>query len=130
MKYALAVYGAPGTSQAPQSALNFARAVIARGHEISRVFFYQDGVHVASSLTTPPQDETNLSHQWQAFIAEHKLDAVVCIAAALRRGIINEAEASRYNLPGNNLAGGFELSGLGQLLDASSEADRLITFGA
>ena len=51
MKYALAIYGAPGNSQAPQSALHFARAVIARGHEIQRIFLYQDGVHIASSLT-------------------------------------------------------------------------------
>lgn len=129
MKYALAVYGAPGTSQAPQSALNFAKAVIARGHEIYRVFFYQDGVHVASTLTTPPQDESNLSAQWQAFITEHNLDAVVCIAAALRRGIVDETEAKRYHLPAANLADNHELSGLGQLMDASQEADRLITFG-
>ena len=130
MKYALAVYGAPGTSQAPQSALNFAKAVLARGHEIIRVFFYQDGVHTASSLITPAQDESNLSQEWQTFVTENNLDAVVCIAAALRRGVINETEASRYNLPADNLAENYELSGLGQLLDASREADRLITFGA
>ena len=130
MKYALAVYGAPGTSQAPQTALNFARSAIARGHEIVRIFFYQDGVHVASNLTSPPQDESNLPREWQTFIAEHNLDAVVCIAAALRRGVINEAEATRYNLPANNLADHYELSGLGQLLDAAQESDRLITFGA
>ena len=130
MKYALAVYGAPGTSQAPQTALNFARSVVARGHDIVRVFFYQDGVQVASNLTTPPQDESNLSREWLAFIIEHDLDAVVCIAAALRRGVINKAEADRYNLSVNNLADNYELSGLGQLLDAAQEADRLITFGA
>ena len=130
MKYALAIYGAPGNSQAPQSALHFARAVIARGHEIQRIFLYQDGVHIASSLTNPPQDESNLSQQWQQFIKEHNLDAVVCIAAALRRGIINDTEASRYNLPSDNLAEGYELSGLGQLLDATLESDRIVTFGA
>ena len=130
MKYALAVYGAPGTSQAPQTALDFARTLIARGHEIVRVFFYQDGVHTASALTSPPQDEGNLSREWQAFITGHNLDAVVCIAAALRRGVINETEAKRYNRPAANFADGYELSGLGQLLDASQQAHRLITFGA
>ena len=130
MKYALAVYGAPGNSQAPQSALHFARALLAEGHEIIRVFFYQDGINTATTLASPPQDESNLPVEWQAFIREHQLDAVVCIAAALRRGLVNDTEAQRYNLASSNLAEGYELSGLGQLLDATLNADRIITFGA
>ncbi len=130
MKYALAVYGAPGNSQAPQTALHFAKALLAEGHEIIRVFFYQDGVNTATTLASPPQDESHLPQQWQMFIQENNLDAVVCIAAALRRGIVNDAEASRYQLPASNLADGYELSGLGQLLDATLIADRVITFGA
>ena len=39
MKFALAVYGAPCSSQAPQTALHFARAVLQQGHEIVRLFF-------------------------------------------------------------------------------------------
>lgn len=64
MKYALAIYGAPASSQAGQTALNFAKAVIARNHSISRLFFYQDGVHNATSLSAPPQDEVNLPQAW------------------------------------------------------------------
>ena len=130
MKYALAVYGAPGNSQAPQTALHFARAVLAGGHEIIRVFFYQDGVNTATTLASPPQDESNLPVEWQQFVHLHKLDAVVCIAAALRRGLVNSTEANRYRLPASNLADEYELSGLGQLLDATVSADRVITFGA
>ena len=130
MKFALAIYGAPANSQAPQSALNFARALLAQGHEIIRVFFYQDGVNVATATAHPPQDEVNLPAQWQAFVQEHELDAVVCIAAALRRGVVNQTESNRYNLPGPTMAEGYELSGLGQLLDAVVTADRFVTFGA
>ncbi|KEI71883.1 sulfurtransferase complex subunit TusD [Endozoicomonas elysicola] len=130
MKFALAVYGAPANSQAPQSALHFARAVVAQGHEIVRLFFYQDGVNTATAIAQPPQDESNLPSEWQAFIQENQLDAVVCIAAALRRGVVDQAEAGRYNLPGHNLRDCFELSGLGQLLDGALMADRFITFGA
>ncbi len=130
MKFALAVYGAPANSQAPQSALHFARAVVAQGHEIVRLFFYQDGVNTATAIAQPPQDESNLPNEWQAFIQEHELDAVVCIAAALRRGVVDQAEAERYQLPSHNLRAGYELSGLGQLLDGALMADRLITFGA
>ncbi len=129
MKYALAVYGAPANSQAPQTALKFARAALINGHEIIRIFFYQDGVNNASSLISPPQDEQNLSKEWQTLINTHNLDAVVCIAAALRRGIIDSSEAERYELSASNLRENYELSGLGQLIDASLEADHLITFG-
>ncbi|WP_062267561.1 sulfurtransferase complex subunit TusD [Endozoicomonas arenosclerae] len=130
MKYALAVYGAAGTGgQSSQTALSFARALLASGHEIIRVFFYQDGVHNASGLISPPQDEQNLPEQWQNLVKEHNIDAVVCIAAALRRGVVNAEEAQRYELPGSNLREGYELSGLGQLLEATVEADRFVTFG-
>ena len=129
MKFALTIYGAPASSQAPQSALHFARALVAGGHEIVRLFFYQDGVNTASAIAQPPQDESDLPAQWQTFIQEHNLDAVVCIAAALRRGVVDQTEAERYQLPGCNLRDGYELSGLGQLVDAVLMADRVVTFG-
>ncbi|WP_067518002.1 sulfurtransferase complex subunit TusD [Endozoicomonas ascidiicola] len=129
MKFALAIYGAPANSQAPYSALQFARAVVSQGHEIVRLFFYQDGVNVATGLAQPPQDEMNLPDEWQTFVQKNKLDAVVCIAAALRRGVIDGREAERYSLPAHNLREGYELSGLGQLLDGVVSSDRFVTFG-
>ena len=130
MKFALAVYGAPANSQAPQSALHFARAIVSQGHEIARLFFYQDGVNTTTAIAQPPQDESNLPEEWQKFVQAHNLDAVVCIAAALRRGVVDQNEAVRYDLPGYNLRDVYELSGLGQLLDGALMADRFITFGA
>ncbi|MRI34455.1 sulfurtransferase complex subunit TusD [Endozoicomonas sp. OPT23] len=130
MNYALAVYGAMGSSQAGQTALSFAKAVLASGHTVSRIFFYQDGVQNASSLSNPPQDEVNLPAEWQELVQQNEIDAVVCIAAALRRGVVDADEAERYQLPASNLADGFQLSGLGQLLESLVETDRLITFGA
>ncbi|MCY1175138.1 putative sulfurtransferase DsrE [compost metagenome] len=60
---------------------------------------------------------------------KHQLDGVVCIAAALRRGVLNPEEARRYERPAANLAEGWELSGLGQLHEAAQMADRLVSFG-
>lgn len=128
--FSLAVYAAPYSSQASYSALRFAQAVLAQGHELHRVFFYQDGIHNSTNLAAPPQDEFNLVSAWQQLAHQHRVDLVICIAAALRRGVINEEEAKRYNKPGNNLADGFSISGLGQLLEAAVSSDRLITFGA
>ena len=128
MKFAIALYSA---AHAPSSrrALRFAEAVLAGGHEIVRLFFYQDGVHSASSNIVTPQDEPDLAQQWAAFVSEHQLDGVVCIAAALRRGVLNEAEATRYQRSAVNLTAPWDLSGLGQLHDAIQAADRLIYFG-
>ena len=128
MKYAIALYSA---AHAPSSrrALRFAEAVLAGGHEIVRLFFYQDGVYSASSNIVTPQDEPDLAQQWAALVSEHQLDGVVCIAAALRRGVLNEAEATRYQRSAVNLTAPWDLSGLGQLHDAIQAADRLICFG-
>ncbi|MGY2239043.1 sulfurtransferase complex subunit TusD [Pseudomonas gingeri] len=128
MKFAIALFSAP---HAPSSrrALLFAQAVLAGGHEIVRLFFYQDGVYSASSNVVTPQDEQDLPQDWAAFVSEHQLDGVVCIAAALRRGVLNNEEAQRYQRAAVNLGGPWELSGLGQLHDAVQAADRLICFG-
>lgn len=128
MKFAIALYSAP---HAPSSrrALLFAQAVLASGHDIVRLFFYQEGVHSASSNIVTPQDEVDTAQQWAAFVSENNLDGVVCIAAALRRGVLNSEEAQRYQRPAVNLDAPWELSGLGQLHDAVQAADRLICFG-
>ena len=94
-----------------------------------RLFFYQDGVHSASSTIVTPQDDQDIAQQWATFVTQNQLDGVVCIAAALRRGVLNEDEATRYQRSAVNLKAPWELSGLGQLHDAIQSGDRLICFG-
>ena len=111
----------PGIRTSDESfaaAWNFCKAAIEAGHEIQRVFFYHDGVNNATKLTEPPQDDRNIVNRWSKLHEEHKVDLVVCVAAALRRGIKEE-----------NLAQGFRISGLGQLVEAGIKCDRLVTFG-
>lgn len=128
MKFAIALFSPP---QAPSSrrALRFAQAALAGGHEIVRLFFYQGAVHTASSNLVSAQDELDLPGEWRAFVQEHGLDGVVCIAAALRRGVLNAEEAQRYGRPAANLEAPWELSGLGQLHEATQMAERLVCFG-
>lgn len=128
MKFAIALF-APAHSPASRRALLFAQAVLAGGHEIVRLFFYQDGVHSASSNVVAPQDELDVAGQWRELVTGNGLDAVVCIAAALRRGVLDSAEAHRHGRAGANLQAPWELSGLGQLHEAAQGADRLISFG-
>lgn len=128
MKFAISLFS-PAHAPSSRRALLFAQAALAAGHEIVRVFFYQDGVHSVSANVVAPQDEQDWSRQWREFITDNRLDGVVCIATALRRGVLNEEEAQRYQRPAANLQAPWELSGLGQLHDAVQAADRLICFG-
>jgi tRNA 2-thiouridine synthesizing protein D len=118
MKFGIVVNEGPYQHQSSDSAYLFAKAAIEKGHEVWRVFFYHDGVQNASKLTEPPQDDRNIVNRWTKLAEEHKVDLVVCVAAALRRGIKPE-----------NLAQGFRISGLGQLVEAGTQCDRLVTFG-
>lgn len=128
MEYGLLVMGAPYTSPAPHSALRFARTLLAQGHHLSGVFFYHEGVHNASSLMAPPQDELNLHDAWVELHRAHNVPLDVCIAAALRRGLASETEALRHGKASFNIDAPFELTGLGQLLTLQQRCDRFITF--
>ncbi|QTF91080.1 sulfurtransferase complex subunit TusD [Halomonas sp. BM-2019] len=129
MRYAILLMGAPYSSQAAHSALRFARALVARGHAIEGVFFYHDGVQNAARLAAPPQDEPHLVDGWATLAAEHGVRLQVCIAAALRRGLLDEREAARHGKSGHSVEAPFELTGLGQLVDLGLRCDRLVTFG-
>ncbi len=129
MKFGVLVSEGPYTHEAVDSAYNFVKAALAAGHEVPRVFFYHDGVNVATRLSVPPQDERNIQENWTALAKEHGVDLVVCIAAAQRRGILDENEAKRQGKDADNLAEGFRISGLGQLIEMGIQTDRLVTFG-
>ena len=129
MKLGILVNEGPYTHEASDTAYQFVKAALAKGHEVYRVFFYHDGVNNATRLTVPPQDDRNIVKRWSELAAEHKLDLVVCIAAAQRRGLMDAAEAKRNGKDAHNLAAGFRISGLGQLIEAGIQADRLVVFG-
>lgn len=129
MRYALLILDAPGSRAAAGTALRFARAAVARGHVVTRVFFYGDAAHAGSALAALPQDESDPARQWREFSRAHRTELVVCIAAALRRGILDEGERSRYEKPAASLDPAFTLGGLGQLADAVLGCDRVLTFG-
>lgn len=125
MKIGLAVHGNPGSDQSAESAWLFANAVVASGHVIPRIFFYLDGVHHGSSLLQDP----DWSGRWQQLAAAHHIELIVCVAAAEHRGVLDVDAAARRATAVANLAPGFLLSGLGQLVESATSADRFVTFG-
>jgi len=118
MKIGILINEGPFTHQASDSAYRFAVAALAKGHEIYRVFFYKDGVNNANKLSEPQTDDRNLVSLWSELSLENDIDLVVCVAAALRRGIKEDI-----------VKDGFRISGLGQLVEAGIQADRLVVFG-
>ena len=129
MKFSLVVHSAPYSSQSAATALHFAQQLLIQGHEIYRLFFFGDGAHNASKLAVVPQDETHIQQQWDSLIAENNIDSVVCVSSALKRGIINLEESNRHDLESISLSDNSEIAGLGQLIDASINSDRLVNFG-
>ncbi len=129
MKYTIVVQCPVSQRSLHQCALRFVEALLRKGHRVERVFFYGDGVLLANACAVPGQDELDTLKAWQTLISTHGLDVVVCIAAALKRGILDDTERSRYEKPAAVLPQGFELSGLGQLVEAMAKSDRTMTFG-
>jgi len=129
MKFSIQVNEGPYTHQASDTAYQFTKAALEKGHEIFRVFFYHDGVNNGTRLTTPPQDDRNIVQRWSQLGEQYDLDLVVCVAAAQRRGIADADEAKRNGKDTDNIAPGFRISGLGQLIEAGIQAERLMVFG-
>jgi len=129
MKFAIQINASPYQSNAGYTAYQFINAALAAGHEVFRVFFYQDGIYHAFKYATPPDDELQFTAQWSELAKLHQIDLVVCISAAQRRGLLCSDEAKRQGKQDNDLADGFRISGLGQLVEATLEVDRFIVFG-
>ena len=130
LSYAVLVRCGPGDLARSLSAIEFVQELLAQGHGLERVFFYQQGVLCASNLRVVPQGEVDITALWQTLAQEHGIELGVCIAGALHNGIVDAQEAERYELDHSNLALGFSLVGLGQLAAASADCDRLVSFGA
>lgn len=130
MNYALLVLASPFAGDTVLTAQSFARSVLERGHTIERVFFYGDGVLNGSSSHIYPQDETDPVAGWRALSQQHGVELILCVSSALKRGMLDTGEAERHDMPGATVHPEFEVSGLGQLIDASARCDRIVTFGA
>lgn len=111
MRYSLLVSAGP-EERAGLTALHTAEALLRRGHDIHRVFFYRNGVHLASRSLTDSDSATG----WQRLILDRDLPATVCVGAASRRGTADPAE-------------GFTLGGLGDWAEALAGSEKVLSFG-
>lgn len=117
MKIGILLKEGPYNHQAADSAYQFAKAAIKKGHQVESVFFYNDGVLNVSNRADPPQDDRDLFKIWSELGAQG-VKIWVCIAASKRRGIDEDV-----------LMENCTITGLGTLTDIALRVDRLITFG-
>ena len=129
MIYSLLILSGPATGHGSRLGVDFAQAVLRAGHSIHRVFFLDEGVSNGMQNAVFPQDEASVTGDWIALAEQHGVELILCVSSALRRGLLDTTEASRYDKLATAHPA-FEISGLGQLVDACASSDRVITFGA
>jgi tRNA 2-thiouridine synthesizing protein D len=129
MIFSLLILGGPLASQSGDSAWHFAKAAVDSGHQLHRIFFYHEGVYHGSGFSIPPQDEVNRLQRWTELSSQSGVELVLCISSAARRGLLDLSEAHRHSKAAATVPDAFTLSGLGELVDATANSDRLITFG-
>jgi len=117
MKLTILLLEGPYNHEASDSAWNLIQAAREAGHEIRGVFLYNDGVHNVNAKMDPPQGDRHIANRWSE-LGEQGVDVVVCIAAAKRRGMVDEL-----------LVANSRISGLGQLAKMVIESDRVVVFG-
>ncbi len=111
------------------AAYKFAKAVTESEPKLYRVFFYGDGTYNANALSVAPQDQQCITRQWATLAEQHTIDLCVCVSSASRRGIIDASEAKRHDKNGASIHEAFSVGGLGQLVDAHNQSDRVVSFG-
>jgi tRNA 2-thiouridine synthesizing protein D len=87
--FTIMVTKSPFDHRNAESALAFCYAALKKGHQITQVFFYQTGVHNASQLLTPNNDELDIHEKWCELNALHSVSLNVCVTAASRRGVVD-----------------------------------------
>jgi tRNA 2-thiouridine synthesizing protein D len=116
LNFAILVKAPPFSQQGALTAYHFCKAALAQGHSIVQIFFYQEGVRNALALQDSPADEFDLNKAWCELAGKYSIELLICSAAAQRRAV-------------NAITPGFQIAGLGQLIAASTTADRFLEFG-
>lgn len=129
MQYTLLIQHSANNIEAAKSAIDFAQTLIDKGHVIYRIFFYGDGCSIANHHCDYPDASFNPYNAWVKFFNVQNIEGCVCIAAANRRGLIDDQQAVKLSPPSaSNVKPPFVLTGLGQLIEAGALSDRVISF--
>ena len=114
----------PPYSNLTATAIDYVETALQQGITVIGVFFYQDGALHANKNIHIASDEYQVIKQWERLHNEYQLPLNLCITAAEKRGIICDESENKNN----NFNDSFTISGLGELVELSSNATRLVQF--
>jgi tRNA 2-thiouridine synthesizing protein D len=112
----------PPYSHLTTSALTYVEAALVAGINVIGVFFYQDGAMHANKDISIASDEYQAIEHWQQLHKQYQLPLHICITAAEKRGIACES------IDNDQVNEAFTVSGLGELVELTTKAARLVQF--
>ena len=122
MKTLAVVITTPPYSHLTITALTYVEAALVAGINVIGVFFYQDGVMHANEDISIASDEYQAIAHWQRLQQQYQLPQHICINAAEKRGIACDA------IDNDKINNAFTVSGLGELVELTTKASRLVQF--
>lgn len=122
MKTLAVVITTPPYSHLTITALTYVEAALMAGINVIGVFFYQDGVMHANEDISIASDEYQAIAHWQRLEQQYQLPLHICITAAEKRGIACDA------IDHDKINNAFTVSGLGELVELTTKASRLVQF--
>lgn len=110
LSYTLLINNGPDQGDQQARALRFAHALLQRGHNLRRVFFY------GSAVSTALPNHASVAACWQALLGNEDSETELCLcsASAERLGVSHAPDR-------------FIIAGLGSLIEAGFDSDRVIT---
>lgn len=125
MKTLAVVVTTPPYSPLTITAINYIKAAVEAQVDIVGVFFYQDGVMHANECIEIASDEYQAIEQWKILQKNSQLPLHICVTAAEKRGVSID---SSNNITKDKINDAFTLSGLGELVELTTKASRLVQF--
>lgn len=116
LRFAL-LFNQDAQSSSSRRGLLFTHALLRREHQLLGIFLMDAAVLHANPKQQCPSDEYPLQSYWQ-HLSEHRIPLYLCASAAERFGLHSPQD----------LAPGFEITGLGSWIELSQQADRVLTF--
>jgi tRNA 2-thiouridine synthesizing protein D len=101
------------------TSMNIINNALADNINVIGVFFYQAGVTNANKNIIIANDEFQPLKAWKTLKKQYNTPLHLCVTAAEKQGLILEGEHS-------NVDNDFTLSGLGELVELSTQATRII----
>ncbi len=116
-----ALYVQSNTYSCPilSSVLRFAKAALARQHQIDHIFFYHDAVQAVNADVDLPGDEPDVATALGAFCQQQQIPLLYCVTAAEKRGFANSAKLAKT---------GFIAAGLAEFAMRLDSVDQVIQF--